>query len=55
MRVPVNDDVFGEDIVDVILDEHSAVLVGHRVHRQAGLAVHRRVERHRGGALVGAQ
>ena len=54
--VPVDEDMIGEDIVDVILEKHSPVLVGHRVHRQAGLAVRRqREERHRRGTRVGTQ
>ena len=47
--------MFGKDVVDVILDEDPPVLVGHRVHRQARLAVHPREEGHRGGTGVGAQ
>ena len=31
--VPVDDDIFGEDIVNVILDEDPPVLVGHGVYR----------------------
>ena len=47
--------MFGKDVVDVILDEDPPVLVGHRVHRQARLAVRPGEEGHRGGAGVGAQ
>ena len=54
---PVDEDVIGVDVVDVVLDERPAVLVGHRVHRQPVRLLARALgqERHRRRAAVGPQ
>ena len=54
---PVDKDVIGVDVVDVVLDERPAVLVGHRVHRQPVRVLARALgqERHRCRAAVGPQ